>query len=149
MKILWYQYEDLLRKIIKKVQQFDFDHVVCIGRGGFLIGDAISRALDIPLAVVMAQSYFLRDQEQLKISDIAFINYLDGNILLVDDLVDTGNTLIDVKKVLYDYDSVGLVMTAVIWKKKNSKFVPDYFVEEIDSSVWIEQPFEIFDKGNL
>ncbi len=146
MKVLWYQYEMLLMALIDKVKKFDFDQIVCVGRGGFLVGDALSRALDIPLAVIMAQSYYCGEKAALKISPIASLMPLQGNILLVDDLVDTGETLLEIKKSLYEYDEIKLIQTAVIWKKKESKFIPDYYVDLIEANEWIDQPFEIFDK---
>jgi len=147
MKVLWYRYEMLLMALIDKVKKHDFDQIVCIGRGGFLVGDALSRALDIPLAVIMAQSYFKLEKQVLKFSRIASLLPLEGDILLVDDLVDTGDTLFEIKKSLYEYDEIKIVQTGVIWKKKDSKFIPDYYVEDIDSNEWIDQPFEIFNKA--
>ena len=36
--------------------------------------------------------------------------------------------------------------TATLWKKKKSKFEPDYCAVKLNSNPWIVQPFEIYEE---
>jgi hypothetical protein len=43
------------------------------------------------------------------------------------------------------FPAVTEVRTAVLWYKGNSTFRPDYFVQFLETSPWIHQPFEEYD----
>ncbi|MFO0207039.1 MAG: phosphoribosyltransferase, partial [Betaproteobacteria bacterium] len=69
-----------------------------------------------------------------------------GRLLLVDDLVDSGATLYKVIDHLRSrYPGITEVRTAVLWWKAVSKFKPDFFVQYLETSPWIHQPFEEYD----
>ena len=71
---------------------------------------------------------------------------LRGNLLLVDDLVDSGVTLSKVVDHLRSrYPAIEEVRTAVIWYKGVSAVKPDYFVQYLPTNPWIHQPFEVYD----
>ena len=38
------------------------------------------------------------------------------------------------------------IKTAVLWKKKDSTFEPDYCAERLDGNPWIVQPFENYEE---
>ena len=38
------------------------------------------------------------------------------------------------------------IKTAVLWKKKDSTFEPDYCAQKLDSNPWIVQPFEHYEE---
>ena len=75
---------------------------------------------------------------------------MKGNILLCDDLSDTGVTLnksIDwLKKYPPLKDNIKEIKTAVLWKKKDSTFEPDFCAQRLDSNPWIVQPFEHYEE---
>lgn len=72
----------------------------------------------------------------------ADIDYLQRfpNILIVDDLVDSGTTLVFVLTLLKQYAPDATIKTAVLFYKKSSSIKPDYYVEETTS--WIVFPWE-------
>lgn len=142
LKVNWEEYEQLIYKLYEKVKYEPFDQILCIGRGGFLIGDILSRVCEKPLSVILASSYNGKEQNHLRWSPIANLQPILGTVLLVDDMVDSGTTLSIIKKRVINRQGVTSVKTGVIWKKENSKFMPDFFVEHIGKDVWIEQPFE-------
>ena len=75
---------------------------------------------------------------------------MKGNILLCDDLSDTGVTLnksIDwLKKYPPLKGKIKNIKTAVLWKKKDSTFEPDFCAQKLDSNPWIVQPFERYEE---
>jgi len=71
---------------------------------------------------------------------------LGGNVLLVDDLVDSGVTLARVQQHLKErYPAITAVRSAVLWYKGCSKVKPDYHVQFLPTNPWIHQPFEEWD----
>ena len=75
---------------------------------------------------------------------------MSGNILLCDDLSDTGVTLnksIDwLKKYPPLKGKIKLIKTAVLWKKADSTFEPDFCAQKLKDNPWIVQPFEKYEE---
>lgn len=124
--------------LIIRESQFKPDCVVGIVRGGYIPSEAISRALKVPLVLVRASSY--SDKSKIGSPVISeFIGKPFGKVLIVDDLVDSGETLLQLKGILREYNP----KTAVIWTKKDN--IADFFVKRVEPETWIEQPMEMFD----
>jgi hypothetical protein len=72
-----------------------------------------------------------------------------SKVLLVDDLSDTGLTLNKSIEWLKNYEVtknfIKEVRTACLWKKKSSKFEPDFCPIKLDSDPWIVQPTEHYE----
>jgi hypoxanthine phosphoribosyltransferase len=65
----------------------------------------------------------------------------DVNILIVDDIADSGETL---KYAVSKLKGNGCesIQTASVFYKPCSKFKPDYFAKEVEETTWIVQPWE-------
>jgi len=130
---------------------WQFDLILCLARGGLRVGDQLSRIFDVPLAILATRSYRGGEGMERGTLDIAPAITLThgavaGRILLVDDLVDSGVTLRQVKIHLNEhYPAVESVRSAVLWHKAVSCETPDYAVRFLENSPWIHQPFEIWD----
>ena len=77
---------------------------------------------------------------------------MGSHVLLVDDLADSGKTLIKSIKWLehfYGFYLEEKIKTAVIWYKSTSKFKPDYSVNYLEDSPWIHMPFEKYETTNI
>ena len=101
--VSWDEYNRLIEKLAVKVYDsgWEFDAIVCLARGGLRIGDVFSRLFDKPLSVLFTSSYREEGgtkQSKLLIGDaLASAAALPGSRwLLVDDLVDSGATLVEV-----------------------------------------------------
>jgi hypothetical protein len=151
--VTWDDYHRLIERLIAQVHEsgYKFDAILCLARGGLRIGDVISRVYDMPLAILAASSYREAAGTQQGRLDIGeFITKtggeMSGKVLLVDDLVDSGVTMNRVIEHLKQcFPAVTEVRTAVLWYKGNSTFRPDYFVQFLETSPWIHQPFEEYD----
>jgi hypoxanthine phosphoribosyltransferase len=151
--VTWDDYHGLIEQLIAQVYEsgYKFDAILCLARGGLRIGDVISRVYDMPLAILSASSYREAAGTQQGRLDIGeFITKtggeIAGKVLLVDDLVDSGVTMGRVIEHLKQrFPAVTDVRTAVLWYKGVSTFRPDYFVQYLESSPWIHQPFEEYD----
>jgi uncharacterized protein len=151
--VSWDEYHRLIERLALKVYEsnWKFDSVLCLARGGVRPGDVFSRIFDVPLAILSTSSY--REESGTKQGDLDIAKYmtmtkgpLKGRILLVDDLADSGVTLMKVSKHLKEnFKEVTEVKSCVIWVKGCSAVKPDYFLEELPHNPWIHQPFEDYD----
>lgn len=147
----WEQYyqliDDLALKLLPLVKAGKINQIVALARGGSIIGDALSRKFNIPLAVMFTSSYSGTQRQGLIIcEDIAKqYNTLGNRMLVVDDLLDSGVTLSAVQEYLQrTYQSE--VLTAVLWKKDCSPVDSDFHVHVMPADAWIVQPFEMVEK---
>jgi len=119
-----------------------------VARGGLRVGDILSRLLRKPLAVVAAASYAAdRQRQSLRLGPgIAFAGETLGDrLLVVDDMVDSGETLAQLVPQLQTQLQPASLQTAVLWYKGHSRFVPDFYAQYLPDSPWIRQPFERYD----
>ena len=161
MIVEWEEYKRIVEKLAIEVHK-SYRPTVLIGimRGAAPIIDILSRILKLPIAYIVIQSYSgkgLEDQQgQLmfarEISSLA--NNEDfKKVLLIDDLSDTGLTLNKSIEWLRNYgptkDFINEVKTACLWKKKSSKFEPDFCPIRLDSDPWIVQPTEHYEELSI
>ena len=149
----WEHYHRMIERLALQVHAsgYRFDSLLCLARGGLRVGDVISRLFEVPLAILATSSYRAAAGTEQGTLDIAeYITTtggeLHGNLLLVDDLVDSGVTLARVVDHLRGrFPALREVRTAVLWYKAASTVRPDYFVQHLADSPWIHQPFEEYD----
>ena len=69
-----------------------------------------------------------------------------GRLLLVDDMVDSGKTIVQVAEHLKkQYPAITEIRVAVLWWKSHSVCKPDYWCDYLEDNPWIHQPFERYD----
>jgi hypothetical protein len=79
--------------------------------------------------------------------------FKNNELILVDDLSDTGLTLNKSIEWLKNYgptkDYIKEVKTACLWKKKSSTFEPDFCPVRLDTDPWIVQPTEHYEELSI
>ncbi|MFZ6817549.1 phosphoribosyltransferase [Undibacterium sp. Ji22W] len=155
--VSWDEYHRSIELLALKIHEsgLQFDHILCLARGGLRIGDVFSRLFKLPLSILSVSSYrgsSGQDQGQIQIGgSVASVEKsLRGRVLLVDDLVDSGITFREVQPWLRNrYPEINEIKSAVIWVKSVSVVVPDFYLEYLQGTPWIHQPFEIYDTLSL
>ena len=96
--VTWDEYHMLIERLALKVHEsgWQFDQILCLARGGMRPGDVLSRIFDKPLAIMSTSSYRAEAgtiQGQLDMAKYITLpqGELAGRVLLVDDLVDSGD----------------------------------------------------------
>jgi uncharacterized protein len=155
MNVTWSQYHQKIEILAAKIYKsgWDFNQIVCIAKGGLRVGDILCRIYDKPLAILFATSYGgtgnrIRGEITFSKHLAMTQDRLGNKVLLVDDLVDSGNSLqasINLLKIDRNLE-IDEIRTAVIWYKSCSQIKPDYFVDFLPDSPWIHQPFEIYER---
>lgn len=149
----WAHYNRLIEDLAIRIHEsgWSFDQIICLARGGMRVGDVLSRVFRTPLAILSASSYrdnAGRSQGQLDIAPYISMAYGSpaGQVLLVDDMVDSGLTFGKVRgHLLSSYPAIREMRTAVLWWKARSVVKPDYHVQFLQTNPWIHQPFETYD----
>lgn len=123
VSLTWPDYLQMIDTLAVQIpwKKEKFERILAINRGGNIIGTILSHKTRIPLEVVEPRPLITGHRK----------------LLLVDEIADSGETF---KRVLGNLPKTISVKTAVLHKKYNTKFVPNYFVEE--SRHWIIYPYE-------
>ena len=155
------EYIKIVEKLAIQIHK-EYKPTVLVGimRGAAPILDILSRILKLPIAYIVIQSYSGEGMEDKQgelvfardISPIAKDNDFK-KVLLVDDLSDTGLTLNKSIEWLKNYqpikNQIQEIKTACLWKKKSSKFTPDFCPIKLDNDPWIVQPTEHYEEMSI
>ena len=119
----WPEYFELVKELEKKIKESGkhVDFIYGVPRGGLFPAVLLSYSLDIPM----------------------LSNFMDGKsgtVLVVDDLVDTGKTVIDLIALRKHMD----VFVATLYKHTKCRVFPDIYLAE--NSGWIHFPYEPYDE---
>ena len=159
--ISWEDYNSTVEKLAIMIDESGYKPDILIGimRGAAPMIDVLSRIFKLKCAYLAVESYSgkgIEDQQGELIFSremSSTVQNMKGNILLCDDLSDTGVTLnksIDwLKKYQPLKGNIKNIKTAVLWKKKDSTFDPDYCAQKLDSNPWIVQPFENYEEVRI
>ena len=154
----WKEYNLIVEKLAIQIHQSGFkpDMLIGIMRGGAPIIDVLSRVFKLKCAYLAVESYSGEGTEDQKVELVfsremsSTVQEMRGNILLCDDLSDTGVTLNKSIDWLTQYPAlrgkIKEIKTAVLWKKKDSTFDPDFCAQKLGSNPWIVQPFEHYEE---
>jgi len=147
--ISWPEYGNLAEALAEKVRAKGkkYDLVVGIARGGIPVAMVVSDHLNVKVDFVNVKSYNdIGKRSPPKILSTLTEAIQGKDILLVDDLVDQGDTLTLMKGFL-SAQKPKTLESAVLFKKPWSKTQPDFFLEEV--SEWVVFPFELGEMGRL
>ena len=145
----WPEYGNLAEALAEKVRSAgkQFDLVIGIARGGMPVAMVVSDHLGVRVDFINVKSY----EGVAKVGAPRILSTLTEavagkNVLLVDDLVDKGDTLETVIEYLTRQHPRS-IETAVLFTKPWSKAKPDYYLEVLDK--WVVFPFELSEINRL
>jgi len=157
LNIDWNTYNNAIEKLAIQIEDSGFkpSFIICIARGGLRVGDILSRLFKVKCGYLGVESY--SSTEAGKVSDqqneLTFARDLStttqqygNNILVTDDLIDTGvtleKTLLWLKNHKSFKDKSINFRSAVLYKKAKSKFKSDYIIYDLKDNPWIVFPYE-------
>jgi uncharacterized protein len=119
-----------------------FDRVVALARGGVSIAQSLSDLIGVKkISSVQSEMYtgVYTVKAPIIVQPLA-ANIKGENILLIDDLADTGETLLFAKEYLAAHGPLE-VKTATLAAKPWTKITPDFY--ELSSEAWMVFPWEM------
>jgi len=148
--ISWAEGITLSEALARRVQESGFrpDVIVAISRGGLVPARIISDVLGVDDVITIGVKYWSLAQRRAE-RPIFYHGVEPGVIrdrktLVVDEVADTGHTLMFAKNLL-DLIGAAEVKTAVLHLKTTSRFTPDYYAEKIEEWVWISYPWSRYE----
>ena len=142
----WDHLGDGARELARTVHDDGYrpDIVLAIARGGLLVGGAVAYALGVKNTFAMNVEFYTGVDERLEMPMIlppvpALVDFEETQVLIVDDVADTGQTLELVKE--FCAGKVGEVRCAVLYEKPQSIVRCEYVWRRTDR--WIDFPWSV------
>lgn len=144
LKLTWADIEEQCRFLAKEIkeQSVPFDVIIGISRGGWVPARLLSDLLDNDEIDTVRVKFYKSVGETAKEPVVLLstqIDIEDKDILLVDDIADTGESLAATVEHIKG-KKVKSIFVATLLKKPISKFTPDIFAKE--TSDWVIFPWE-------
>lgn len=130
--------------------EFKPDIIIAIGRGGWIPAVLLSHRYDCKNVLNFSTSSYGRDHKQDKeIHTIQlpglnqFAKDVKQNVIVVDDISDTGNTFSLINNFLQGLCGTEFnIKTASLYTKTGTSFIPDYYLREYSRDTWLVFPWE-------
>lgn len=144
----FYSYEEFcvdVNVLAKEVKaSFAPEAIVAIARGGMTLGHFLAEALEMRDLYAINSIHY---EETRKLDTINVFNIPDlskvTRVLVVDDIIDSGETMIEIKRVLLEkYPYLQLKVAAVFYKEK-ALLRPDFAAREATQWIKFFWDFEI------
>ncbi|MEM2803981.1 MAG: phosphoribosyltransferase [Zestosphaera sp.] len=145
--VSWEEIVSWARDLSKRIEESNYrpDVVVAIARGGFVPARLVCDFLMIENLISIQSQHWT---EAAKAEEKAVIKYpykLDlsnSKVLIVDDIVDTGDSVLLAKEFIRKNWNVSDVKVAVLqWISPVAKFKPDYYSIEVREWIWFQYPW--------
>jgi xanthine phosphoribosyltransferase len=114
----------------------EFRGIVAITRGGLVPAAIVARELDIHLVDTVCVSSYKGKDQQARLEMLKPLKMDGDGWLLIDDLVDTGNTAKAVR------DMLPKAHFATVYAKPLGRPLVDTFVTEVSQDTWILFPWD-------
>ncbi|MFI3255820.1 MAG: xanthine phosphoribosyltransferase [Psittacicella sp.] len=139
--VTWEEFHTNARKLaIKLLPETKWKGIIAISRGGLAPAAILARELGIrhveTISVVSYTEHFSQDESK----EVKILNKPDHDgdgFIIIDDLVDTGNTIKELKKIF----PKGYFVT--LYAKPAGVKLVDSYVEDIPQDTWIELPWDM------
>jgi len=135
----YYEYSEYLsdsKKLVKLIED-DFDAIIAIARGGMTLAHMLGEYYDIR-NVYSINTIGYNDSKKLEKTEVFNIPDIKDaeNILIVDDIVDSGETMQLVLELLSRRYPQSTFKTAALFYKPTALIKPDWYVKVADQ--WID-----------
>lgn len=140
----WEDTEKSIRSISEKISSSGFkpEIIVAISRGGLVPARLLSDCLNVPVLYTIRISFYTSvgvRKEEPEVTQPLSVDIKGRNILIVDDVSDSGKSLVLADRYVKALDPAQ-AKTAAIHFKPGSIFKPDFF--DSTTKAWIVYPWE-------
>ncbi len=140
MKKIFYSYEEFAKDsklLADKIKSYNPDALIAIARGGLTLGHFLAQALNIR-EIYTLNSIHYENSKKLDILNIFNIPNLNGlnRAVLVDDIIDSGETMAEILKLLNSQYPNCEFKVATLFYKSSAVLKPDWSINE--ANCWID-----------
>ena len=145
MRKLHYTYDLFItdtKLLVEKSKDFNPEIILAVARGGLTLSHFMAQAMNIR-NLFSLNSIHYNDETKLDTFDISNIPDLfkAKKVLIVDDIVDSGETMVEILKILNNKFPNIEFKIATLFYKKSALIQPDFTVNEADC--WIDFFWEV------
>jgi uncharacterized protein len=148
MNHIIYTYEQFrvnINALAIQIQESNFqpDLIVGVLRGGAIPAIHLSHLLDCPVKIIEWSTRDSKTTDRKNLDKIAVMAERGQKILLVEDIVDSGKTLTEIKSRLFE--TRGNIRYAAMWYNIAQNVVVDFYSNTIDRTIderWVYMPWE-------
>ena len=139
--MIFYSYDEFAvdtKKMAKQIKdEFDPDVILAVARGGLTLGHSLAVALNNRNLFTLNSIHY---EDTNKLDTINIFNVPDlskyTKILLVDDIIDSGESMVEIKReLLKRYTNLDIKIATVFYKEK-ALLLPEFKVKEAHD--WVE-----------
>lgn len=139
--MIFYSYDEFAvdtKKMAKQIKdEFDPDVILAVARGGLTLGHSLAVALNNRNLFTLNSIHY---EDTNKLDTINIFNVPDlskyTKILLVDDIIDSGESMVEIKReLLKRYPNLDIKIATVFYKEK-ALLLPEFKVKKAHD--WIE-----------
>lgn len=139
--MIFYSYDEFAvdtKKMAKQIKdEFDPEVILAVARGGLTLGHSLAVALNNRNLFTLNSIHY---EDTNKLDTINIFNVPDlskyTKILLVDDIIDSGESMVEIKReLLKRYPKLDIKIATVFYKEK-ALLLPEFKVKEAHD--WIE-----------
>ena len=145
--VSWEEIVDWTRGLAEEIKRSGYkpDIVVAVARGGYVPARLLCDFLDVTDLLSVQSQHWV---EAARAAEKAILKYpykIDASgkrILIVDDIVDTGETLLLARDfIAKEWSPAEVKVAALQWISSVAKFKPDYYYLEVKEWVWFQYPW--------
>lgn len=114
--------------------------IISVSRGGHALARVVSDFLKLPIFSVSIQSYTDLKQHELQITQELNVDLKGRHVLLVDEIIDSGKTLVRALDYLQDFQ-LKSVTSVSLHVKPEAIMKSDFYVDELTE--WVVYPYEV------
>ena len=139
--MIFYSYDEFAvdaKKMAKQIKdEFDPEVILAVTRGGLTLGHSLAVALNNRNLFTLNSIHY---EDTNKLDTIQIFNVPDlsryTKILLVDDIIDSGESMVEIKReLLKRYPNLDIKIATVFYKEK-ALLLPEFKVKEAND--WVE-----------
>ena len=139
--MIFYSYDEFAvdtKKMAKQIKdEFDPEVILAVARGGLTLGHSLAVALENRNLFTLNSIHY---EDTNKLDTIQIFNVPDlsryTKILLVDDIIDSGESMVEIKReLLKRYPNLDIKIATVFYKEK-ALLLPEFKVKEAHD--WVE-----------
>ena len=139
--MIFYSYDEFVvdvKKMAKEIKdEFEPEVILAVARGGLTLGHSLAVALENRNLFTLNSIHY---EDTNKLDTINVFNVPDlsayKKILLVDDIIDSGESMVEIKReLLKRYPNLEIKIATVFYKEK-ALLLPEYKVKEAHD--WVE-----------
>jgi len=145
--VSWEEIVEWTRQLAKKIKDSGYkpDVIIAVARGGYVPARLICDFLGVENLLSIQSQHWTEAAKKAEKAIIKFqykVNLSGMKALLVDDIVDTGESVILAKKFIEEnWKPSELRIAAMQWISSVAKIKPDYYTIEVKEWVWFQYPW--------